>query len=94
MYEELGYGEEFDKHHQGGPIGYAGRDYRVNFSTNGKIQEQQGFCWNPSITGTKSEDTCIVTKDSVTMVTGPVLFPKAEISAGGVTLTRPAILER
>ena len=94
MYEELGYGEEFDKHHQGGPIGYAGRDYRVNFSTNGKIQEHQGFCWNPSITGTKSEDTCIVTKDSVTMVTGPVLFPKAEISAGGVTLTRPAILER
>ena len=41
MYEELGYGEEFDKHHQGGPIGYSGRDYRVNFSTNGKIQEHQ-----------------------------------------------------
>ncbi len=94
MYEELGYGEEFDKHHQGGPIGYAGRDYRVGFTTNGRIQDHQAFCWNPSITGTKSEDTCIVTKDGVQMVTGPVLFPKVVVSAGGMNLERPAILER
>ena len=26
-YERLGYGAEFDLHHQGGPIGYAPRDY-------------------------------------------------------------------
>ena len=91
-YEEQGYAAEFDKHHQGGPIGYAGRDYRVDFTTPGTISEHQAFCWNPSITGTKSEDTVICTKDGVIPVTKPVLFPKVEIVVNGMTFIRPGIL--
>ncbi len=93
-YEALGYGEEFSKHHQGGPIGYAGRDYRVDSGTPGKIQEHQAFCWNPSITGTKSEDTCIVTPEGIQMVTKPVLFPSVEIIAEGKSFIRPDILRK
>lgn len=91
-YAELGYADEFNKHHQGGPIGYAGRDYRVDFSVTGKIKDHQAFCWNPSITGTKSEDTYLCTKGSRVAVTGPVLFPKVEVKAGGFTFERPATL--
>ncbi len=91
-YEDLGYGEEFNKHHQGGPIGYAGRDYRVDFTTPGTIAAHQAFCWNPSITGTKSEDTVICTKDGVIPVTKPVLFPKVEIVVDGITFVRAGIL--
>ena len=91
-YEELGYGDEFNKHHQGGPIGYAGRDYRVDFSVKGIIKDHQGFCWNPSITGTKSEDTYITEKGKRTAVTGPVLFPKTDISVSGFDFERPAVL--
>ena len=89
-YEELGYGEEFNKHHQGGPIGYAGRDYRVDFGVKDTVKAHQGFCWNPSITGTKSEDTYVVEKGKRTAITKPVLFDKVVIEAGEYTFERPA----
>ncbi|GHU07744.1 peptidase M24 [Betaproteobacteria bacterium] len=93
VYETHGYGDEFNKHHQGGPIGYAGRDFRVDYTVKGIIKDHQAFCWNPSITGTKSEDTVIVTKDEIEMITAPVIFPKVNIEACGKKFIRPDILE-
>ena len=60
-YEKKGYGEEWKLHHQGGSIGYTGRDYRTSFNTPDIVQENQAFTWNPSLTGTKSEDTIVAT---------------------------------
>jgi hypothetical protein len=57
----MGYPEEYQLHHQGGAIGYTGRDYKINFQTKEVVQENQGFVWNPSITGSKSEDTMLAT---------------------------------
>jgi Xaa-Pro aminopeptidase len=93
-YAARGYAAEFDKHHQGGPIGYAPRDYRVDFSHNGLIQENQGFCWNPSITGTKSEDTIVAKTGGFEFITGPVIFPRAELNINGKAYTRADILEK
>lgn len=93
-YERLGYGEEFDKHHQGGPIGYMARDFRVDFAQKGKIQPNQAFCWNPTITGTKSEDTVIATADGPLFITGPCLFPVIETEMAGRFFLRSAILEK
>ena len=92
-YEARGYGEEFKRHHQGGPIGYAGRDYRVDFSTPGTIAENQAFCWNPSITGTKSEDTVISTSAGIIPVSRPVLAPRITLEVEGQTFVRPDIWE-
>ncbi len=91
-YEELGYGDEFNKHHQGGPIGYAGRDYRVDFNVTDTVKAHQGFCWNPSITGTKSEDTFVCEKGRRTAITGPVLFDAVAVEADGFLFERPATL--
>lgn len=91
-YASRGYGSEFDKHHQGGPIGYAGRDYRVDFNTPGTIGSHQAFCWNPSITGTKSEDTYVCTADECIAITRPVLFPSVEIEVEGRKFSRADIL--
>lgn len=88
-YEELGYGEEFNKHHQGGPIGYAGRDYRVDFGTSDTVKAHQGLCWNPSITGTKSEDTFVTTAGKRTPITKPVLFDSVTLNVDGFTFVRP-----
>ena len=74
-YKEKGYPEEWKLHHQGGSIGYTGRDYRVNFKTPDIIQENQAFTWNPSITGTKSEDTILATSKGPEMITRPILYP-------------------
>ncbi len=93
-YEDLGYGEEFQKHHQGGPIGYVPRDYRIDFTHHGIIAKNQAFCWNPSITGTKSEDTVISTEDGPLFVTRPYLFPRFELETGGRRYVRPEILEK
>jgi len=92
-YEAMGYGVEFDNHHQGGPIGYQARDYRVDFATPGVIHENQAFCWNPSITGTKSEDTVLATSKGIVPLSNPILLPTITLEVAGQTFVRPAIWE-
>jgi Xaa-Pro aminopeptidase len=93
-YKEKGYPEEWRLHHQGGSIGYTGRDYRANFKTPDLIQENQAFTWNPSITGTKSEDTILATSKGPEMITRPILYPTLSLKVGNISFTRPAILEK
>lgn len=94
VYEKNHLEEEFLKHHQGGPIGYANRDYRVDYSVKGNIVENQAFCWNPSITGTKSEDTILVHKDGFEFITRPYIFPTVDLEFNGKTYRRADILEK
>lgn len=93
-YSKLGYANEFDKHHQGGPIGYNPRDFRLDFSHTGLIVENQGFCWNPSITGTKSEDTILVDAKGFSFITKPIISPTIDIEVGGTVYRRADILEK
>jgi len=94
-YKEMGYPEEYQLHHQGGAIGYTGRDYKVNFQTTEIVQENQGFSWNPSITGSKSEDVMLATSKGPLLLSKPIIFPKLEIKIGGdYTFIRPDILEK
>ena len=92
-YRARGYPDEWKLHHQGGSIGYTGRDYRTNFLTPDSIQENQGFTWNPSITGTKSEDTILATCKGPEPITRPVLYPSMVVETGGISFVRPVILE-
>jgi Xaa-Pro aminopeptidase len=93
-YQEKGYPEEWKFHHQGGAIGYTGRDYRVNSKTPDIIQENQAFTWNPSITGTKSEDTILATPKGPEMITHPILYPTLSLSVAGISFIRPDVLEK
>jgi Xaa-Pro aminopeptidase len=93
-YREKGYPEEWKLHHQGGSIGYTGRDYRTHFKTPDVIQENQAFTWNPSITGTKSEDTILATLKGPEMITPPILYPTLSMEVAGISFVRPAILEK
>lgn len=91
-YRELGYGQEYTLHHQGGSIGYAGRDYKVNFETQEVVQENQAFAWNPSITGSKSEDVMLATAEGPKLLSKPQLFPVLEMEVDGYQFGRPDIL--
>jgi Xaa-Pro dipeptidase len=93
-YKEKEFPEEWKFHHQGGSIGYTGRDYRVSFNTPDIIQENQAFTWNPSITGTKSEDTILATSKGPQMITHPILYPTLSLNVAGISFNRPAILEK
>ena len=92
-YKETGFEKEYELHHQGGSIGYAGRDYKVGFQTDAIIQENQGFSWNPSISGSKSEDVMLATSDGPEMLTPPVTYPTMMVEADGCVFRRPDILE-
>lgn len=94
LYDKLGYQDEWRRHHQGGSAGYELRDYICTRDTKEVVQDNQAFCWNPSISGTKTEDTFIVKGDGLVFVTKPITFPTEEQTVAGLKLVRPAILER
>lgn len=58
-YAEEGFPEEWRKHHQGGPMGYEPRDFKATPAETRTVVEGQLVGWNPTITGTKSEDTIL-----------------------------------
>lgn len=94
LYDDLGYKDEWKLHHQGGAMGYDVRDYICSSESKEVVRENQVFCWNPSISGTKSEDAFVAIKDGPQFITKPVLFPQIEITVDGMKFNRPAILER
>ena len=91
-YEEKGYPEEWKKHHQGGPTGYLTREFRVSREEKRKVSLRQPFAWNPSITGTKSEDTIISYPEAPLIVTFTPSWPKIKVEYGGRIWERPDIL--
>jgi Xaa-Pro aminopeptidase len=92
-YREKGYPEEWQLHHQGGSIGYQSRDYRALFTSPEVVQLNQPFCWNPTITGTKSEDTILAAAAGPEIITKPALYPTFTVEAAGMRFVRAAILE-
>lgn len=93
-YESLGYGEEWKLHHQGGPTGYKGREDVVKPSHKGKVLLDQAFAWNPSISGTKGEDTIIAGLSQPEILGQIPDWPYLEVKVGEQVYKRPDILVR
>ncbi len=93
-YAAEGFPDEWQLHHQGGPTGYAPRDYRATADIDDAVEPNQAFAWNPSITGTKSEDTIIAMPDGPEIVSASPGFPTIEAAAGDQSFPRPDILVR
>jgi len=93
-YESTGFADEWHFHHQGGPTGYAPRDFLATPETTEPILSNQALAWNPSIAGTKSEDTIIVSNDGFEILTAPKEWPTIDVEARGVTMKRADILVR
>lgn len=75
-YEKTGFGDEINNHHQGGAAGYRTREWVAHPQSTEEVQLHQAFAWNPSITGTKIEDTCIVTTNGLEILTPTPEFPQ------------------
>lgn len=96
-YRKEGFPDEWRLHHQGGAIAYAEREYLATPDGPQVVPSPGAFAWNPSITGTKSEDTILVganSRQAIEIITahGPQ-WPTVEVEVGGQTLRRPGILE-
>jgi Xaa-Pro aminopeptidase len=93
-YKDQGFAREWILHHQGGPCGYQGRDYLGSPSAPGVVLENQPYAWNPSITGTKSEDTIMATAKGPVVMTPAVDWPMVEVETDSGFWPRPDILVR
>lgn len=93
-YAERGYPDQWRLHHQGGATGYAARDYKGTLECDEVVREHQAFAWNPSIAGTKSEDTVIATAAGPEFLSTSPDWPTLEVQYQGVTLPRMDILVR
>ena len=80
-YRDAGFPGEELKHHQGGAIGYRAREWVAHPRSEEVVRERQAFAWNPTITGTKIEDTALVIGDSVEIITSTPDWPAITLGA-------------
>lgn len=92
-YGRYGYAVEWKLHHQGGPVGYEPREILATPGCQDEVISGQAIAWNPSITGTKSEDTILVGEEGNEILTAIPGWPVLLVESEGITLARPAILE-
>jgi Xaa-Pro aminopeptidase len=92
-YAENGYPDEWRLHHQGGAAGYEPREYLGMPGSTDIVSAGQVYAWNPSIAGIKSEDSILVLESGPQILTRIEGWPTLEISAGGLQIPRPAVLE-
>lgn len=82
-YRESGFAYEINKHHQGGATGYRTRDWVAHPTSSEIVVANQAFAWNPSITGTKVEETVIVTESGAETITTSPDFPMITTTIDG-----------
>ncbi len=93
-YAEVGFKGEWRNHHQGGAIGYNDREYVIYPGINEVVQENQPFAWNPTLPGTKVEDTMIAFKGHFEVITQTKTWPMIKVNVAGKTYEEPTILVR
>ena len=82
-YREAGFPGEEHLHHQGGAAGYRTRDWVAHPACTERVQDGQAFAWNPSITGSKVEETCIASDNGIEMITTTPGWPAIVVEADG-----------
>jgi Xaa-Pro aminopeptidase len=91
-YKEVEFDEEWKLHHQGGPTGYSPREFRAMPDERRTVLPNQAFAWNPSIAGTKSEDTILVTDEGIEFLSLSLDWPMVEVEYRGEVVQREDIL--
>jgi hypothetical protein len=86
-------GIEWQLHHQDGPAGYEPREYVATPDSADAVSVGQVYAWNPSITGTRSEDTILVGRRGNQVPTTMKDWPVWTVTLGDQEIARPAILE-
>ena len=96
-YRDVGHGQAWRDHFQGGPIGYAQREFELSPDATDspfwsrEIEENVAVAWNPSLHGgAKVEDTFLVGESGSECVTTTGEWPRCDpddpLSAAGLLL--------
>jgi len=93
-YAKVGYEGEWMKHHQGGATGYDDREWVAYPGIKEFVRNNQTFAWNPTITGTKVEETMVVNEKGFEVVTKTKDWPMIIVDLNGKKYPQPAIMIR
>ena len=85
--------DEWTYHHQGGLTGYLGRETKATPGNATSILPHQVYAWNPSIAGTKSEDTVLIGEQQNDILTATGDWPTTPYPAGDDRWPRCDILQ-
>ncbi|HWS90065.1 MAG TPA: M24 family metallopeptidase [Pyrinomonadaceae bacterium] len=91
-YAEEGFPGEERLHHQGGAAGYRTRDWVAHPANTETVQINQAFAWNPTVTGSKAEETCIASAEGVEVITTTPNWPQIHVRVGGREYLSPDVL--
>jgi antitoxin VapB len=91
-YAAVGYADEWQLHHQGGPVGYEPREYLATPGSNDIVLAGQVYAWNPSITGCKSEDSVLIGEEGFEVLSAIPGWPTTKVEVAGQIIERPDIL--
>jgi Xaa-Pro aminopeptidase len=91
-YAAVGYSDEWQLHHQGGPAGYEPREYLATPGSKATVNAGQVYAWNPSITGSKSEDSVLISEDGFEVLSIIPSWPMVKVDVAGQIIERPDIL--
>ncbi len=94
VYAGEGYPGEELKHFQGGTCGYLTREQGLAPDCEYKVQNGEIFAHNPTIKGTKLEDSILVRDNSFEVLSMSDKWPVREIEYSNTVLKRPEILVR
>ncbi|MGE5623566.1 MAG: M24 family metallopeptidase [Methanocella sp.] len=92
-YAAAGFPGEWRHHHQGGALGYQPREYVAMPGSTVEIVAPQGLAWNPTVQGTKCEETVLVTENGPEILTHTPSWPVLRRTAAGREVTLAGILE-
>jgi Xaa-Pro aminopeptidase len=93
-YRAAGFEGEERLHHQGGAIGYRAREWVAHPASQDLVQPPQAFAWNPSITRTKVEETCLVdAADRIEVITTTADWPATTVTIRGASVRIPDVLQ-
>lgn len=93
-YAAVGAADEIERHHQGGPCGYAERDWVITPRGKERVVSPQAFAYNPSLRGAKAEDTVLLANGSIEVLTATPGLPVIETVVKGVSYRSAGVLVR
>ncbi|UPM42876.1 M24 family metallopeptidase [Halocatena salina] len=88
-YAAVGYPDEWRLHHQGGAGGYATREWIATPDSDAPVTLPMGYAWNPTVQGTKCEDTVLITEEGFETLTRTGEWPTTSTDAVDFDLSLP-----
>lgn len=91
-YAKSGFAGEEELHHQGGPTGYAGREWVATPNGQQVVVNNQAFAWNPSVKGGKVEDTVLLRNGKIEVMTLTPTLPVVTTTVNGTSYRSAGLL--